>query len=142
MTENRAGTYALVTQLGHERVIQVGRLGRFRFEPGWYLYVGSALGPGGLQARIERHARAEKRLHWHIDYLLAQGELREAWVVVDTVRRECDWARALAALPDIRIPVPGFGASDCRCGAHLFRASERPRLDDLASVLRDALFLL
>jgi Uri superfamily endonuclease len=132
MTEVGIGTYALVMWLSHEVELQVGRLGRFRCAPGWYLYVGSALGPGGVQARVARHARAQKRLHWHVDYLLAWAELREVWTMEEPVRRECDWAQALAALPGVRIPVPGFGASDCRCKAHLFLASEQPSVDDLA----------
>jgi Uri superfamily endonuclease len=111
--------------------VQVGRLGRFVFRPGWYLYVGSALGPGGLRARLTRHARAEKRLHWHIDYLLVQAELCQIWTAASADRQECDWARTLAALPGAWIPAPRFGASDCRCAAHLLAVADEPALEHL-----------
>ncbi len=61
---------------------QIGRLGRQHFD-GIYLYVGSAMGSGGFK-RIERHraiARGQnKSRRWHIDYLLALGELKGAFI--------------------------------------------------------------
>jgi Uri superfamily endonuclease len=99
--------------------LAVGRLGRFTFPAGYYVYAGSARGPGGLSARLARHRRRGKRLHWHVDYLLARARLVEAWTVVSDRRLECAWARAVMALPGAQVPVPRFGASDCRCPAHL-----------------------
>jgi len=84
------------------------------FPPGRYFYTGSAR--TRLAARIERHLARSKRLHWHIDYLLASPHAR-----VVRVRRsslaECELNRARRG----RILVPGFGSSDCTagCGAHL-----------------------
>ena len=52
--------------------IVVGRLGVIQAERGYYVYVGSALGSGGLAARVGRHCRREKRLRWHVDYLRAR----------------------------------------------------------------------
>jgi Uri superfamily endonuclease len=106
--------------------IAVGQLGTFSFARGWYLYAGSALGPGGLRARLGRHRRAEKRLHWHIDYLLAYAPLIASWEVVCTERLECAWHAALLALPRAVLPVVGFGASDCACAAHLTWLPARP----------------
>ena len=51
--------------------ILVGRLGALPVEPGFYVYVGSAFGPGGLERRVGRHATTEKKHRWHIDYLTA-----------------------------------------------------------------------
>lgn len=115
------GTYALLVTLDRSRNICIGRRGRFRFPAGFYLYIGSALGPGGLGGRLERHLRAEKRLHWHIDYLLhATGtRITQVWVMEDAVRRECNWACAARQLPGASIVIPRFGSSDCRCAAHL-----------------------
>jgi Uri superfamily endonuclease len=56
--------------------IRVGSLGTFTFAPGFYLYIGSARGPGGLRARIERHLRKDKVKRWHIDYLTASSSFR------------------------------------------------------------------
>ncbi len=54
------GTYALLLKLDRWERITVGKLGTFDFPAGYYLYVGSALGPGGLQARLAHHQRGSK----------------------------------------------------------------------------------
>jgi len=63
------GTYVLVLRLSRATTLRVGRLGEFDFPCGLYLYVDSAQGTGGLRARLTRHWRAHKPLHWHVDYL-------------------------------------------------------------------------
>jgi len=112
------GTYVLVLSCRSERRIRVGRLGPFRLRPGYYLYVGSAFGPGGLRARIGHHRRRALRPHWHIDYLRRYARLEAVWCAPG-VRAEHEWAAAIAALPGAR-GAPGFGSSDCSCPAHLF----------------------
>jgi len=124
--QSARGTYLLVIGLGQPTTLTVGRLGTFSFPAGWYAYAGSALGPGGLEARLARHRRAEKRLHWHIDYLLPHGTLETIWQLVSPSRLECAWAAAIRALPGAETPVSGFGASDCRCSAHLVYFRDRP----------------
>ncbi len=123
-----SGTYVLVLRLAEKSDIAVGKLGEFRFPPGYYLYVGSAQGSGGLAARIARHRRARKRLHWHIDYLLQYARLEDVWYLESPRRLECVVAEAIGALPDARVPAPGFGSSDCRCTSHLFYFTEVPGL--------------
>jgi len=59
--DRRPGTYALVLRLARATTIHVGALGAVDFAPGWYVYVGSALGPGGLAARVNRHLSRSKR---------------------------------------------------------------------------------
>jgi len=122
------GTYALLVALERASETVVGRLGRFRFPAGFYLYVGSALGPGGLAARVSRHLRADKRLHWHVDYVLhARGaRVVEVWMTNDAAPRECDWARVAMRLTGASVVVPRFGASDCRCAAHLIGFAAKP----------------
>jgi Uri superfamily endonuclease len=114
-----AATYVLVLRLPRPTTIAVGQLGRFHFPSGWYAYAGSARGPGGLSARISRHLRSPKPLHWHVDYLRAAAEPVEIWYALGAQERECVWARALTGLPGALIPAPHFGASDCRCPAHM-----------------------
>ena len=113
-----AGVYIAVFRLPRARRIRVGRLGAHVFPPGEYYYVGSA--QRNLQARIDRHARREKPLRWHVDYLSTKARMLGAILVAGDKHRECELAKELAGL----MPrcVPGFGASDCRCGGHLFRA--------------------
>ncbi len=136
MLPDAPGTYALLLRLLRPTVVGVGRLGRFHLAAGWYVYVGSALGPGGLAARVGRHLRREKRLHWHVDYLLAVAPVVAVWYAVGRERRECAWARSLAARPGAILPVRGFGASDCHCPAHLFYFAARPTRDLLSRAAR------
>ncbi len=115
------GTYLLLLDLDALARLAVGRLGTFDFPTGRYAYAGSARGPGGLRARVARHLRAEKRLHWHVDYLAARAPVVGVWYVESGERLECAWAARLSALPGADIPVEGFGSSDCGCRAHLIR---------------------
>jgi len=116
------GSYLLVLELRRGRSLSVGGLGRVRFPKGWYLYVGSAM--NGLSNRMERHRRIAKKLFWHVDYLRAAALFKAALAVRASGRLECSLARAVAKLADWH--VPGFGASDCRCAAHLFGMSRDP----------------
>lgn len=62
------GIYTLVITLTTSATIRAGKLGNISFPEGYYAYVGSAL--NGLEARIARHLKEDKLLHWHIDYFL------------------------------------------------------------------------
>jgi Uri superfamily endonuclease len=119
MAPRQPGSYVLVMRLPQGVDLDVGKLGRFHFAPGWYAYAGSARGPGGLAARVSRHRRSTKAVHWHVDTLLAHAELTTVWYTVGSQKRECDWARALSELPGACVVAPGFGASDCHCQTHL-----------------------
>jgi Uri superfamily endonuclease len=123
------GTYVLVLWLGAAQTIKVGRLGVVAFPAGWYLYVGSALGPGGLPARLARHflrLGTGKRAHWHVDYLRERATWCGAWGRASGLRLECEWAAVLRSLPGARIVAPGFGASDCGCPGHLVQVPTLP----------------
>ncbi len=120
-----SGAYRLTLHLEREVELRVGRLGRFRFAPGRYVYVGSA--KRALSKRVARHRRlAEEKqgkLHWHVDYLLTSPACRVLRAEAIPGGEECRLAAELAARRGVRVPVPGFGASDCRagCAAHLYR---------------------
>lgn len=130
------GTYALILSSWKRTVIKIGRLGRMRLERGFYLYVGSALGPGGLHARIAHHARHSKRPHWHIDYLRCHTRLDQIWCCRGTARREHVWARAIQELQGASIPLPGFGSSDCDCASHLYFFDRPPSRRAFERILR------
>jgi sugar fermentation stimulation protein A len=87
------GTYIAVFVLPQARRIEVGRLGCFWFEPGLYLYVGSA--QRNLPARLERHARRIKPLRRHIDYLSTGVAMLGTMVVPGPRDRECELAGEL-----------------------------------------------
>lgn len=116
------GTYVLALRLSAPETIFIGRLGEICFPAGWYLYVGSAQGPGGLPARLARHKRRlgpDKRAHWHLDYLREKASWGGAWVRASEERLECDWGATLLEGQGAAVVAPGFGASDCRCQTHL-----------------------
>ena len=127
------GTYVLALQGLENRRITVGRWGDLDLDTGYYVYVGSAFGNGGLRARVGRHGRRAKKLRWHVDYLREHCDLMAVWYCRDAVRREHQWAAALAGL-DGYASVRGFGCSDCRCEAHLFHRDRRSDAESFARV--------
>ncbi len=117
------GAYLVVLELERKALLEVGSLGAVRFPRGYYVYVGSAM--KGLAARLSRHKRKRKRLHWHIDYLRERARFVEALAFRSSRRIECDLARAVSGLG--RPFPPGFGSSDCSCPAHLVHFERDPR---------------
>lgn len=92
-----------------------------RLSPGWHVYAGSARGPGGLAARLRRHFRPGKPVHWHIDRLTA-APVRVAALALPGAA-ECEIVARLLATGHFTVPVPGFGSTDCRrCESHLLAA--------------------
>lgn len=114
---NLPGVYQLQLWLPRGVRIAVGKLGTFEFPRGTYLYTGSAL--GGLAARLARHLRSDKKLHWHIDYLLPHARIEHVRLRVTRQPLECAWNAAALRRPAARAIVRRFGSSDCRCPTHL-----------------------
>jgi Uri superfamily endonuclease len=126
------GSYILVIDLVEAARLKVGRLGTFEFPAGLYLYCGSAL--NGLEDRIRRHLRRDKKGHWHIDYLTTVAPVVEVWWISDENRWECRWAQSIRERGG-QIVAPGFGSSDCRCPTHLLKWEERGEMDGLRQAL-------
>lgn len=125
------GAYALVLALPGPLVVRVGRR-TATLPAGRYVYGGRAYGPGGLGARLTRHARPDKRRCWHVDQLTATGRIEAMWACPGA--DECAVVAAALAHPGAAIPLRGFGASDCRaCAAHLVRLGEPWRASALIS---------
>ena len=135
----RPGTYALILKSSAERWIEIGKLGKCLILPGYYIYTGSAFGPGGLKARIAHHTRISQRPHWHIDYLRLALPLDQVWYSYNSERYEHLWANAFGRLKGATLPIAGFGASDCRCKSHLSLFSTRPTVRHLRAQLRTQL---
>lgn len=131
---SKPGTYILILRNRSRKRFQVGRWGTLEIRPGYYLYVGSALGPGGLQARVARHCREGKSKHWHIDYLREHAALLSVWYRHAAVAAEHRWAAALAGMPGA-LPLKGFGCSDCKCQAHLFYMQAEPAKDTFSKLI-------
>jgi len=112
------GSYILIVELKNDSIISVGKKGEKQFNKGYYIYVGSAL--NGLDQRIQRHLRKQKKLHWHIDYLLKHAVIIDVFYKESKVREECNIAKKLDGQ---LFSIPGFGCTDCRCNSHLFYGS-------------------
>jgi Uri superfamily endonuclease len=125
---NKSGTYAIILKPNAKRSIKVGKLGLLRVQDGYYVYVGSAFGPGGLKARVAHHKRKTHRPRWHIDYLRAAAKICEVWYTYDPKPREHQWAATLAAAKASAIPFAGFGSSDCNCLTHLYYFKSKPTI--------------
>ena len=123
---NLPGSYAVIMYIDRSLSLCVGALGRSDLKVGYYCYVGSAFGPGGLRGRLGHHVRGGDRFHWHVDYLRSVAEIVEIWWTMDSCKREHDWARVLGGELRLVIPIRGFGSSDCSCRAHLFYAKSKP----------------
>lgn len=109
------GSYLLLMELKNTETIPVGKLGKIDFKKGFYIYAGSAL--NGLDQRIQRHLRKQKKMHWHIDYLLSHAKIVNVFYKQSEVKEECFIAKTLEKELFI---LSGFGSSDCLCKSHLF----------------------
>ena len=119
------GTYALIMHSRSSASTQVGRWGILTVKPGYYIYVGSAFGPGGLHARVSRHCRKTKPKHWHIDYLRQHVHPVGVWYSYEPIHLEHQWAKALSEMAGMS-PIENFGCSDCKCYSHLFTTHTTP----------------
>ena len=114
------GTYLLVIMLPKGTSIPIGKLGSIHFKKGWYGYIGSAL--NGLDQRIQRHLRKQKKMHWHIDYLLLYSKIVQAFYKESNRKEECRIAQVFQRK---FTSIEDFGCSDCRCKSHLFFGSSQ-----------------
>ncbi len=107
-------SYQLHIRLHASACITVGRLGRFTFPAGNYIYTGSA--KTNIIARVARHLAKTKRNRWHVDYLLTHCCSRVFSVILFS-ESECAVNRSVRGI----VLVPGFGSTDCQngCGSHL-----------------------
>lgn len=115
---SQPGSYLLLISL-LERLQGKLRGKPYTLAPGTYLYAGSANGPGGIAARVARHMRNDKKLHWHVDELTVAAS--EITALAFPGGSECVLVERLLK-EGYEAPLPGFGSSDCRsCPAHLLR---------------------
>jgi sugar fermentation stimulation protein A len=124
------GAYLLIMKLKGQ-AISIGRLGLLEFSSGYFVYVGSAM--NGLRARVSRHRKQKKKLHWHIDYLLRKAELIRVLEFPSNKRQECELSHKLRHIAHSELK--GFGASDCKCNSHLYFFSKLPDIEKLEALL-------
>jgi len=113
------GIYVLIVEINKTISVNIGALGLLTFPSGLYAYVGSA--QNNLELRVKRHQSREKRLFWHIDYLLNNeaAKVKDVYFAKGIKAKECKIASLLEKNAE---PIAGFGCSDCHCESHLFHA--------------------
>jgi len=114
------GTYIIVAYCSNPSEIIVGAKGPVRLKRGYYYYVGSAFGPGGLRARLKHHLSTSPKPFWHFDYLKQGLKLESILFSTEAKPLEHQWAQYIANLQEIYVPIKRMGASDCRCPSHFF----------------------
>jgi len=121
------GVYTIILQIHRPVSIEIGSIGRYNLERGFYAYTGSAFGSGGLESRIARHLRREKKIFWHIDYLTSNFNISiAAFIKAEEKRKiECEVNRGIFEKLDSE-PIVKVGSSDCKegCKAHLIRIKD------------------
>ena len=115
----------MVLKSAQAKTIQIGKLAQLNVQKGYYVYIGSAMGPGGVAARLNHHSKISKKPHWHLDYLRAETEFHQAYALCSPQRKECQWAALIAGSEEVSEPMKGFGSSDCKCNTHLFYFSSK-----------------
>jgi Uri superfamily endonuclease len=116
--ETTAGSYLLCLKIASPFSIPVGSLGIVDFQKGTYLYCGSARKYPG--ARLARHLKKNKKVHWHIDYLTSRENVDVSVIRIFPSERksECGLNLQVQQLPGGE-PISKFGCSDCSCSSHL-----------------------
>jgi sugar fermentation stimulation protein A len=118
----------------------IGSLGERKFEKGYYVYAGSAM--QGLEKRIKRHLKKNKKIRWHLDYISPYH--MKALKVYPIMRKDRIEEHLVQGL--LRFSpgyVEGFGASDSEAPSHFFYFPDRPyRRRDFLDLLLDARMLL
>jgi len=127
------GLYLLLLHL-EKGSYSIGKLYTGVLPGGTYAYIGSAWGPGGLGARVSRHLSANKRIHWHIDWLTSDTRCKLTGVYLfPRVKGESEMYRILSEIGECLIP--GFGSSDDR-GSKCHLLLLKKSLKELEDVLR------
>lgn len=130
------GTYTLILSSSIDKPVNIGKIGTLFLKSGFYVYIGSAFGPGGLKARLKHHFNHSSRPHWHLDYLSPILSVCEIWYSYDQTRREHQWAKIHLQTRGVTLPLPGFGSSDCRCPSHFFSYKSKPSGDHFRRKVR------
>jgi Uri superfamily endonuclease len=125
------GYYILIIEVSKRTTISVRSGRKFMLQPGFYFYIGSAHGPGGLRSRLLRHLREEKRRFWHIDYLISNNSscIRGFYILLANTKTPDYESIISTKLIRIFKPIRGFGCSDKRKDiSHLYLCTNDLRM--------------
>lgn len=134
------GIYALIIYIKDSMKVYLAKNIHY-FPSGYYVYLGSAKQYGGINSRVNRHLKRNKKIRWHIDYLTINPLVRiEAIVYVKTkIFKECAFVKILKK-NNFEIASKGFGSSDCKeeCGAHLLKPIKNFSLKYIILIIKRA----
>ncbi|MHA1596979.1 MAG: GIY-YIG nuclease family protein [Candidatus Asgardarchaeia archaeon] len=110
---------------------------------GYYVYVGSALGPheNSIENRIKRHLSKDKKIFWHIDKVTTVRCVRiiGAFFISSERSLECEISLKINKVEGMEVPIPSFGSTDCSkgCPAHFYyyNGSLKNLMRELRSIL-------
>lgn len=110
------GSYCLIIKNKKSSQITIGAISTIDFKEGFYVYIGSAM--NSLIPRIKRHLSDEKKIHWHVDYLLKDKNtnIEEVLFNIGEEEIECKLAKTISKEGK---EIDKFGSSDCNCNSHL-----------------------
>lgn len=110
------GSYLLLLQNKYKCSVRVGKLGQIIFDPGIYVYVGSAL--NNIISRVNRHFKSDKKVFWHIDYITPTPmDIIGAILLISDEKLE----NILSALLEkYFLYIPKFGSTDTKDVSHLY----------------------
>jgi Uri superfamily endonuclease len=138
MDFSKKGVYCLIFE-NQACKLKIGKKGEFSFASGFYIYVGSALGSGGLK-RVKRHidfsrnkdGNKDRKPRWHVDYLHLSPAFRLVSAVCASTssKLECTLSSRIGG-----DSVFGFGCTDCTCNSHLFYRKKSP-IDEITEVFK------
>jgi Uri superfamily endonuclease len=137
LISSKKGTYVLILYLSKDENLNIGKLGHFSFESGFYAYIGSAFGPGGIDARLKHHLNPSRNPNWHIDYFKAVAEVKEIWFIEGERYFEHLLANILQEMEGVSVPVKNFGATDCHCETHFFKFDKYKDLQSFKRSIKD-----
>lgn len=126
ITESNSGIYLLELFANSEFLILNPKFKNITFPKGFYYYIGSA--QKNLKSRVLRHISAEKKIHWHIDYLTTHKSLKitKTFIFPNAEKHfEAEIANSFCNYFGTEIIVEGFGNSDTKdTKSHLFFKNE------------------
>ncbi len=114
--------------------IRVGALGIIEFDRGFYAYIGSMFGPGGLESRIRRYFLGGRK-HWHVDYILDYMRIIEVFVLPE---KHYESFLANTTIRGLKFKfIKGFGCSDRKQDvSHLLYFREEYELERFRKFIR------
>lgn len=129
------GSYLLLMENLEDQNVEVGKLGKVQFKPGFYVYVGS--GMTNLEKRVKHHQLKKKSYHYHIDYITPKVmKIKKPFLIRTNERMESELAIEVEKVCDEMIE--GFGCSDTKEKSHLFYFAENPlRNHDFYKIILD-----